>query len=161
MDFWTFITRTNRRHRPEWICWHAKSNQLRKKSVDSTWLVVSWSWPDGRLSIWRSLSHLDQFADNRPYHFQAEDETDQKSWVAVLINCKEKALTKTFQHTNPQISPSLIELQKTLIRYVELLPGNDQCCDCSSKNGTLRLAGHSNSASAHTSVAFQTLPGLV
>lgn len=72
--------------------------------------------------------------DNRPYHFQAEDESDQKSWIAVLINCKEKALTKTFQHTNPQISPSLVELQKTLIRYVENLPGNDQCCDCSSKN---------------------------
>lgn len=74
------------------------------------------------------------FTDNRPYHFQAEDETDQKSWISVLINCKEKALTKTFQHTNPQISPSLVELQKTLIRYVENLPGNDQCCDCSSKN---------------------------
>lgn len=59
------------------------------------------------------------FTDNRPYHFQAEDEADQKAWVAVLINCKEKALTKTFQHTtNPQISPSLIELQKTLIKYV-------------------------------------------
>lgn len=55
-------------------------------------------------------------SDNRPYHFQAEDEAEQKSWIAVLINCKEKALTKTFQHTNPQISPSLIELQKTLIR---------------------------------------------
>lgn len=73
-------------------------------------------------------------SDNRPYHFQAEDENDQKSWIAVLINCKEKALTKTFQHTNPQISPSLIELQKTLIRYVENLPGNDHCCDCGSKN---------------------------
>lgn len=61
------------------------------------------------------------FLDNRPYHFQAEDESDQKSWVSVLINCKEKALTKTFQHTtNPQISPSLIELQKTLIRFVDL-----------------------------------------
>lgn len=72
--------------------------------------------------------------DNRPYHFQADDESDQKSWIAVLINCKEKALTKTFQHTNPQMSPSLVELQKTLIRYVENLPGNDQCCDCSSKN---------------------------
>lgn len=72
--------------------------------------------------------------DNRPYHFQADDESDQKSWIAVLINCKEKALTKTFQHTNPQISPSLVELQKTLIRCVENLPGNEQCCDCSSKN---------------------------
>lgn len=83
------------------------------------------------LSFSFSLSHR---IDNRPYHFQAEDELDQKSWIAVLINCKEKALTKTFQHTNPQISPSLVELQKTLIRYVENLPGNDQCCDCGSKN---------------------------
>lgn len=53
----------------------------------------------------------------------------------MLINCKEEALTKTFQHTtNTQISPSLVEMQKTLIRYVENLPGNDQCCDCSSKD---------------------------
>lgn len=56
--------------------------------------------------------------DNRPYHFQAEDETDQKAWMAVLVNCKEKALTKAFQHANPQMSPSLIELQKTVIKYM-------------------------------------------
>lgn len=102
------------------------------------------------------------FADNRPYHFQAEDEADQKSWVAVLINCKEKALTKTFQHTNPQISPSLIELQKTLIRYVELLPGNDQCCDCSSKNGM--SPSHKDAQwrlLIHFPFIFQTSPGLV
>lgn len=73
-------------------------------------------------SLFLRAGHLHAFfkiftLDNRPYHFQAEDELDQKSWIAVLINCKEKALTKTFQHTtNPQISPSLIELQKTLIR---------------------------------------------
>lgn len=74
------------------------------------------------------------FADNRPYHFQAEDEGDQKAWMAVLVNCKEKALTKAFQHANPQMSPSLVELQKTVIRYVQLLPGNDRCCDCGSRN---------------------------
>lgn len=36
--------------------------------------------------------------------------------MAVLANCKEKALTKAFQHANPQMSPSLIELQKTVIK---------------------------------------------
>lgn len=42
--------------------------------------------------------------------------------MAVLVNCKEKALTKAFQHANPQMSPSLIELQKTVIKYV--------CAEC-------------------------------
>ncbi|EDW02273.1 GH19987 [Drosophila grimshawi] len=77
---------------------------------------------------------FDLISYNRPYHFQAEDEADQKAWMAVLVNCKEKALTKAFQHANPQMSPSLVELQKTVIRYVQLLPGNDRCCDCGSRN---------------------------
>lgn len=77
---------------------------------------------------------FDLISYNRPYHFQAEDEIDQKAWMAVLVNCKEKALTKAFQHANPQMSPSLLELQKTVIRYVKDLPGNDQCCDCGSRN---------------------------
>ncbi|EDW85580.2 uncharacterized protein Dwil_GK23159 [Drosophila willistoni] len=77
---------------------------------------------------------FDLISYNRPYHFQAEDEPDQKAWMAVLVNCKEKALTKAFQHANPQMSPSLVELQKTVIRYVQLLPGNDRCCDCGSRN---------------------------
>ncbi|XP_019890584.1 arfGAP with SH3 domain, ANK repeat and PH domain-containing protein-like isoform X2 [Musca domestica] len=77
---------------------------------------------------------FDLISYNRPYHFQAEDESDQKAWMAVLVNCKEKALAKAFQHANPQMSPSLVELQKTVIRYVQLLPGNDQCCDCGSRN---------------------------
>ncbi|KAI9576033.1 arfGAP with SH3 domain, ANK repeat and PH domain-containing protein isoform X2 [Glossina fuscipes] len=77
---------------------------------------------------------FDLISYNRPYHFQAEDEADQRAWMAVLVNCKEKALAKAFQHENPQMSPSLVELQKTVIRYVQLLPGNDQCCDCGSRN---------------------------
>ncbi|XP_017087721.1 arfGAP with SH3 domain, ANK repeat and PH domain-containing protein isoform X2 [Drosophila bipectinata] len=77
---------------------------------------------------------FDLISYNRPYHFQAEDEGDQKAWMAVLVNCKEKALTKAFQHVNPQMSPSLVELQKTVIRYVQQLPGNDRCCDCGSRN---------------------------
>uniref|UniRef100_A0A182JT39 Arf-GAP domain-containing protein n=1 Tax=Anopheles christyi TaxID=43041 RepID=A0A182JT39_9DIPT len=54
--------------------------------------------------------------------------------MSVLINCKEKALAKAFQHANPQMSPSLIELQKTVIKHIQNLPGNDQCCDCGSRN---------------------------
>lgn len=79
---------------------------------------------------------FDLISYNRPYHFQAEDEADQKAWISVLINCKEKALTKSFQHENTQqqMSPGLMELQKTLIRHIQNLPGNDQCCDCSSRN---------------------------
>ncbi|XP_055605216.1 arfGAP with SH3 domain, ANK repeat and PH domain-containing protein [Uranotaenia lowii] len=77
---------------------------------------------------------FDLISYNRPYHFQAEDESDQKAWMSVLINCKQKALAKAFQHANTQMSPSLIELQKTVIRYIQNLPGNDQCCDCGSRN---------------------------
>ena len=65
---------------------------------------------------WKKFHILAFILDNRPYHFQAEDEADQKAWMAVLVNCKEKALTKAFQHANPQMSPSLIELQKTVIK---------------------------------------------
>lgn len=79
---------------------------------------------------------FDLISYNRPYHFQAEDEQDQKAWMSVLINCKEKVLTKSFQHENhqQQMSPGLMELQKTLIRYIQNIPGNDQCCDCGSRN---------------------------
>uniref|UniRef100_A0A182NHA1 ArfGAP with SH3 domain, ANK repeat and PH domain-containing protein n=1 Tax=Anopheles dirus TaxID=7168 RepID=A0A182NHA1_9DIPT len=77
---------------------------------------------------------FDLISYNRSYHFQAEDEADQKAWMSVLINCKEKALAKAFQHANPQMSPSLVELQKTVIKHIQNLPGNDQCCDCGSRN---------------------------
>lgn len=80
---------------------------------------------------------FDLISYNRPYHFQAEDEADQKAWMSVLINCKEKALAKSFQHEaghHQQMSPGLMELQKTIIKHIQNLPGNDQCCDCGSRN---------------------------
>jgi Arf-GAP with SH3 domain, ANK repeat and PH domain-containing protein len=80
---------------------------------------------------------FDLISYNRPYHFQAEDENDQKAWMSVLINCKEKALAKSFQHEtghSQQISPGLLELQKAIIRHIQNIPGNDQCCDCGSRN---------------------------
>jgi Arf-GAP/SH3 domain/ANK repeat/PH domain-containing protein len=70
---------------------------------------------------------FDLISYNRSYHFQAEDEADQKAWMSVLINCKERALAKSFQH-----QPGLLELQKALKRHIQNLPVNDKCCDCGS-----------------------------
>lgn len=79
------------------------------------------------------------FSDNRTYHFQAEDEADQRAWMSVLVNCKEGALHRAFDDSGKsggsKINPSLLELQQTIIRYVQKLPGNDRCCDCNSQNG--------------------------
>lgn len=78
-------------------------------------------------------------ADNRTYHFQAEDEADQRAWMSVLVNCKERALLRAFDASGKAEAgsgnPSLVELQQAVIRCVMRLPGNDQCCDCSSQNG--------------------------
>lgn len=79
------------------------------------------------------------FSDNRTYHFQAEDESDQRAWMSVLVNCKERALLRAFDASGkPEANhgnPSLVELQQAVIRCVMRLPGNDRCCDCSSQNG--------------------------
>lgn len=72
--------------------------------------------------------------DNRTYHFQAEDEGDQRAWLSVLVNCKDTALRKTFDGGKPE-SSSLWELQQAIIRVVQRLPGNHACADCSSMNG--------------------------
>lgn len=82
---------------------------------------------------------LNYFPDNRTYHFQAEDEADQRAWMSVLVNCKERALLRAFDASGKaeagQGNPSLVELQQAVIRCVIRLPGNDQCCDCSAQNG--------------------------
>lgn len=59
--------------------------------------------------------------------------------MSVLLNSKEGALTRAFQD-NAQansVNQGYIELQKTLVTFIRGLPGNDRCCDCGSKNGTL------------------------
>lgn len=82
-------------------------------------------------------------ADNRTYHFQAEDEADQRAWMSVLVNCKERALLRAFDASGKAEAgtgnPSLVELQQAVIRCVMRLPGNDQCCDCSSQNGKFEI----------------------
>lgn len=59
--------------------------------------------------------------------------------MSVLVNCKERALLRAFDASGKaeagQGNPSLVELQQAVIRCVMRLPGNDQCCDCSSQNG--------------------------
>ncbi|CAD1474710.1 unnamed protein product, partial [Heterotrigona itama] len=83
-------------------------------------------------------------ADNRTYHFQAEDEADQRAWMSVLVNCKERALLRAFDASGKAEAgtgnPSLVELQQAVIRCVMRLPGNDQCCDCSSQNDATWLS---------------------
>ncbi|XP_026469007.1 arfGAP with SH3 domain, ANK repeat and PH domain-containing protein-like [Ctenocephalides felis] len=77
---------------------------------------------------------FDLISYNRTYHFQAEDEQDRNAWLSVLVNCKEMALSRAFQEPQSAGNPSLVELQQTIIRYVQRLPGNDRCCDCNSTN---------------------------
>lgn len=85
--------------------------------------------------------------DNRTYHFQAEDEADQRAWMSVLVNCKERALLRAFDASGKAEAgsgnPSLVELQQAVIRCVMRLPGNDQCCDCSSQNGNMNIGSFS------------------
>uniref|UniRef100_A0A8D8M2C7 Arf-GAP with SH3 domain, ANK repeat and PH domain-containing protein 1 n=1 Tax=Cacopsylla melanoneura TaxID=428564 RepID=A0A8D8M2C7_9HEMI len=85
---------------------------------------------------------FDLVSYNRTYHFQAEDEADQKAWLSVLVNCKESALLRAFDDSgkagvggnNNNTNPSLLELQQTIIKQLTRLPGNDRCCDCNSTN---------------------------
>ena len=64
--------------------------------------------------------------DNRTYHFQAEDEADQRAWMSVLVNCKERALLRAFDASGKAEAgtgnPSLVELQQAVIRCVMRLP---------------------------------------
>lgn len=82
---------------------------------------------------------FDLISCNRIYHFQAEDEADQHAWMSVLVNCKEMALMKAFDDSSKtgddRVNHSLIELQQTIIRFIQRTPGNDHCCDCNSQNG--------------------------
>ncbi|XP_043288537.1 arfGAP with SH3 domain, ANK repeat and PH domain-containing protein isoform X1 [Venturia canescens] len=87
---------------------------------------------------------FDLISYNRTYHFQAEDEADQRAWMSVLVNCKERALMRAFDASGKaeagQGNPSLVELQQAVIRCIMRLPGNDHCCDCSSQNDATWLS---------------------
>ncbi|XP_075237348.1 arfGAP domain of ASAP isoform X2 [Lycorma delicatula] len=89
---------------------------------------------------------FDLVSYNRTYHFQAEDENDQRAWMSVLVNCKEGALLRAFDDSGRAAgggagggNPSLLELQQAIIRHVQRLPSNDRCCDCNSQNDTTWL----------------------
>ncbi|KAK9505181.1 hypothetical protein O3M35_009290 [Rhynocoris fuscipes] len=88
---------------------------------------------------------FDLISYNRTYHFQAEDENDQRAWMSVLVNCKEGALLRAFDDGGKSAgggattNPSLLELQQAIIRHVQRLPSNDRCCDCNSQNDTTWL----------------------
>ncbi|XKL68849.1 hypothetical protein PGB90_006618 [Kerria lacca] len=79
---------------------------------------------------------FDLVSYNRTYHFQAEDEADQRAWLSVLVNCKEGALYRAFNNEGGRAlgSSSLLDLQQAIISYIQKLPSNDRCCDCNSTN---------------------------
>ncbi|XP_075970179.1 arfGAP domain of ASAP isoform X2 [Anticarsia gemmatalis] len=82
---------------------------------------------------------FDLVSYNRTYHFQAEDENEQRAWTSVLVNCKEGALMRAFHqqagdNTNNDSGHSLLDLQRSIIRAVRAMPGNQVCADCGSTN---------------------------
>ncbi|XP_076261981.1 arfGAP domain of ASAP isoform X2 [Rhynchophorus ferrugineus] len=87
---------------------------------------------------------FDLISYNRTYHFQTEDESDQKAWMSVLINCKDMALMKAFDDSGKsggdKVNHSFIELQQAIIKYIQKIPGNDRCCDCNSQNDATWLS---------------------
>nr|CAD7259111.1 unnamed protein product [Timema shepardi]CAD7569147.1 unnamed protein product [Timema californicum] len=87
---------------------------------------------------------FDLISYNRTYHFQAEDDADQRAWMSVLVNCKESALMRAFDDSTKtggsKLNQSHVELQQAIIRYVLKLPGNDRCCDCNSQNDATWLS---------------------
>ncbi|XP_060537226.1 arfGAP with SH3 domain, ANK repeat and PH domain-containing protein [Cylas formicarius] len=87
---------------------------------------------------------FDLISYNRTYHFQAEDDADQRAWMSVLINCKEMALMKAFDDSSKtdgdKVNHSFMELQQAIIKYIQKIPGNDRCCDCNSQNDATWLS---------------------
>ncbi|KAJ0182674.1 hypothetical protein K1T71_002043 [Dendrolimus kikuchii] len=80
---------------------------------------------------------FDLVSYNRTYHFQAEDENEQRAWTSVLINCKEGALMRAFHQQAGESNDSghsLLDLQRSIIRAVRAMPGNQVCADCGSTN---------------------------
>ncbi|XP_014362975.2 arfGAP with SH3 domain, ANK repeat and PH domain-containing protein isoform X1 [Papilio machaon] len=86
---------------------------------------------------------FDLVSYNRTYHFQADDENEQRAWTSVLVNCKEGALLREFHQQAGEGGGggetdgerhSLVDLQRAIIRAVRSLPGNHVCADCGSTN---------------------------
>ncbi|XP_032527803.1 arfGAP with SH3 domain, ANK repeat and PH domain-containing protein isoform X1 [Danaus plexippus] len=80
---------------------------------------------------------FDLVSYNRTYHFQAEDENEQRTWTSVLVNCKEGALMRAFHQQAGESNDnghSLLDLQRSIIRAVRAMPGNQVCADCGSTN---------------------------
>ncbi|CAH4030955.1 unnamed protein product [Pieris brassicae] len=80
---------------------------------------------------------FDLVSCSRTYHFQADDENEQHAWTSVLVNCKEGALMRAFHQQGGESNDtghSFLDLQRSIIRAVRSMPGNQVCCDCGSVN---------------------------
>lgn len=53
------------------------------------------------------------------------------SWVSVLQNSREEALTRAFKGDQEDGENNIIqELTRAIVEEVKRMPGNDGCCDC-------------------------------
>lgn len=53
------------------------------------------------------------------------------SWVSVLQNSKEEALSRAFQGDQEEGENNIIqELTRAIVEEVKRMAGNDGCCDC-------------------------------
>ncbi|KAI8119051.1 ANK repeat and PH domain-containing protein 1, Arf-GAP with SH3 domain [Lucilia cuprina] len=94
---------------------------------------------------------FDLISYNRPYHFQAEDEADQKAWMAVLLSYKD--------------CYKVNKIEYVFYFFIRpMLPGNDQCCDCGSRNDvtwiSLNFGVHRDLGVHHSRIQSLTLDNL-
>lgn len=83
-------------------------------------------------------------AQTRAYTFDAESETELKDWRQVMTNCQlalfgaGDTIASPTKNGNIVTSPSSTsdtkQLVKRIIHYIQCLPGNDRCCDCSAQD---------------------------
>ena len=114
------------------LVWHYSQSHP-KSETDCTSDPIKFTWYTKLFKI-KSC-----FAENRTYHFQADDTVDMEEWISVLNNAKEAVLLKAFgESSGPDSSPlnqSVKELTRTIIGEIKRLPGNKQCCDCNAPGG--------------------------
>ncbi|XP_069740504.1 arf-GAP with SH3 domain, ANK repeat and PH domain-containing protein 1 isoform X2 [Narcine bancroftii] len=73
---------------------------------------------------------FDLISHNRTYHFLTDDEQDCMAWISVLTNSKQEALSMAFHEEHSSAESSIEDLTKAIIKDIQQMPGNSECCDC-------------------------------
>uniref|UniRef100_A0A3Q1GES5 Arf-GAP with SH3 domain, ANK repeat and PH domain-containing protein 1-like n=1 Tax=Acanthochromis polyacanthus TaxID=80966 RepID=A0A3Q1GES5_9TELE len=77
---------------------------------------------------------------NRTYHFLAEDEPECVSWISVLSNSKQEALSVALdggRRGGGGGESSVEDLTRAITDDIRRMPGNSSCCDCGAPPGWL------------------------